>query len=384
MKSYINGAIFEAIGKARTLLGRIPGARDLGVYFPLLATIAQREIDQIMKELDFLYTDPDYNDPVNIRRKFQRFKTLSGKLSEIENVVIAAMSRKASDEEFVNKLLLEICREINYPLQTPVASCLSQKYYHIYPQYNLMCIPLLESEFILHLADIYHELGHPLISMDTNPKVEPFQKNLGYFNNEVRRYFDEVIKSRELARDIDKDFDPVFVWKDCWLENWSIELFCDLFATFMLGPAYLWSNLHMCSKMSWEVFKVPTFQKTNHPPGEARMRAILYGLELTGFHSEKDEIQKKWNDFKLIIGQKESAEFSIAMPEKLLKSAAEFCLTGARQIGCEISVNPIPQKTPAQSKVNFLLNDSWKQFWQNPELFHRWEQKALLDFKKNL
>src|SRR5258706_2975428 len=103
MKNYINGAINEAVRKAKALKYKIPGARDLGVYFPSLATVAQREIDQITLELDFLYSDSDYNDPKNIRKKYQRFKTLSGKLSEIENVVIAAMSRKALDDEFVNK-----------------------------------------------------------------------------------------------------------------------------------------------------------------------------------------------------------------------------------------------------------------------------------------
>src|ERR1700676_1487870 len=162
MKNYINGAIKEAIWKGRALMAKIPGARNLGRYFTSLATVANREIDQLITELDYLYSDPDYNDVINIREKFSRFKQLSGRLSDIENVVIAAMSRKAQDDEYVNELVYEICREINYPLQNPVASCLSQKYYHIYPDYNLICIPLLESEFVLHIPDIYHELGHPL------------------------------------------------------------------------------------------------------------------------------------------------------------------------------------------------------------------------------
>jgi hypothetical protein len=112
--------------------------------------------------------------------------------SVVENYTAAdgGHRRKAADDEFVNKLVFEICNEINYPLPTPVASCLSQKYYHIYPDFNLLCIPLLESEFLLHIPYIYHEICHPLLSFD-NPKVEPFQKNLGSFNVEVKKYFDE-------------------------------------------------------------------------------------------------------------------------------------------------------------------------------------------------
>ena len=141
MQKYINGAIREAIYKGKALMAKIPGARDLGVYFPSLATIANREIEQLIDAFDYLYNDADYNDPINIKEKFSRFKYLSGRLSDIENVVIAAMSRMSEDDEFVNKLAFEICNEINYPLQTPVASCLSQKYYHIYPDFNLICIP---------------------------------------------------------------------------------------------------------------------------------------------------------------------------------------------------------------------------------------------------
>ena len=149
MVNYINGAILEGIEKARTLKGKIPRARDLGLYFSPLATIANNEIDNLINDFTSLYYDVDYSNVDNIRQKFYVFKQLSGKLSEIENVVIAAISRKTNDDEFVNKLVFEICGEINYPLQSPVASCLSQKYYHIYPYCNLICIPLLESDFLV-------------------------------------------------------------------------------------------------------------------------------------------------------------------------------------------------------------------------------------------
>jgi hypothetical protein len=376
MTSYINGAIIEAIEKGKALMFKIPGARELGLYFPSLATIANRDIEYIIHELDYLYTDVDYSDPVNIKQKFSRFKQLSGKLSEIENVVIAAMSRMTADDEFVNKLVFEICKEINYPLQTPVASCLSQKYYHIYPYYNLVCIPLLESEFVLHIPDIYHELGHPLISMD-NPKVEVFQKNLGLFNIEVKRYFEEEIKRRELNKR-NNDFNPLFVWKDSWLENWSTELFCDLYAVYTLGPAYAWSNIHMCTKMSWDVYKIPAFQKSSHPPDEARMKAILFGLQEIGFSRDVKEISQQWDQFKQIVGQKKPQDFSLAVPERLLKLAVEFCLVGTKQIGCEIAEKGMDKK------VNSLLNKSWRQFWKDPSLFREWEKKALQEFKRSL
>ncbi len=379
MKNYINGAIREAIGKGRALMAKIPGARELGRHFTSVASIATREVEQLIEELDFLYNDPDYNDEQNIKEKFSKFKHLSGRLSEIENVVIAAMSRKSDDDEFVNELVYDICTEINYPLPHPVASCLSRKYYHIYPEYNLICIPLLESQFMLHIPDIYHELGHPLLSgSGTNPKVEAFQRNLGAFNVEVKKYFDEHIKYKQLNTSADSDLDQIYVWKESWLENWSIELFCDLFATFTLGPAYLWSNIHMCAKMSWEVYKLPTFQKTLHPPDDARMKAMFYGLDALGLTEQTKEIEVKWEEFKQITGHKKTPEYAIALPDKLLKLAAEYCYVGTKEIKCELT------SAGSEKKVNQLLNNAWKQFWNDPENFHEFEKKVLTEFSQEL
>jgi len=374
MVNYINGAIREAIGKGKALMSKIPGSRTLGMHFASLANFANTEIGVIIDALDQLLGSSDYSDPKNLRAKYSRFKQLSGMLSNIENIVIAAMSRKSDDDDFVNKLVQEICMEINYPLPPPVASCLSQKYYHIYPYYGLICIPLLESEFVLHIPDLYHELGHPLIERD-NPKVEAFQNNLGYFNLMVKKHFDEEIKRREINKLDIGEYDPIYIYKDSWLQKWSVEFFCDLFATYTLGPAYLWSNLHMCTKMSWDVCKTPTHEISTHPAGDARMRCCLIALEVNGFKEDANEIRLKWEEFMQIIGQKRADEYTIAFPEKILRGAAEFCLTGLKQIDCQLATND------TTDKVNRLLNDSWKQFWEDPQSFYEWERTAVAEFK---
>ncbi|SFE52978.1 hypothetical protein [Spirosoma endophyticum] len=377
MVRYIDGAIREAIGKGRALMIKIPGARTLGIHFASLANFANTEIGVIIDALDLLLVDSDYSDPKNLKSKFSKFKKLSGVLSSIENVVIAAMSRKTDDDDFVNKLVHEICKEINYPLPPPVASCLSQKYYHIYSDYGLICIPLLESEFVLHIPDLYHELGHPLIERD-NPKIEAFKNNLAYFMLEVRKHFEDEIKRREINKLGISEKDPIYTYKDSWLEKWAEEFFCDLFATYTLGPAYLWSNLHMCVEMSWEVYKTPTQVITTHPASDARMRCCLLALEILGFKQEATDIREKWDEFVKIIGQKRTDDYSIAFPEKILKRAAEYCYIGIQQIGCQLATSS------TNDKVNKLLNQAWKQFWIDPQNFINWERQAVIDFKRTL
>lgn len=377
MINYIDGAIREGIERAKALWSKIPRAAGLGLYFTNLAAVANNEIQTLVRAFEQLYHDPDLSDERNLRQKFFRFKILSKELSEIENVLIAAMNRKSDDDDFVNKITFEICKEINYPVQHPVASCLSQKYYHIFPRYNLLCIPLLEADFVLHLPDIYHELAHPLIEID-NPRVEPFRACLGRFNAVVRKYFDDEIRRRNLSKIVDPAVDPLLVYKDSWLENWSIELFCDLFATYTLGPAYAWSNLHMCAKMSWDIYRLPTVQKTTHPPDEARMKTILMGLTILGCNEDVRDIGQKWEAFKAVVGQKRGPDFSTALPETLLRQAAEFCRIGTEKVECAIY---IPEN---KGKVNILLNTCWKQFWKDPNAFAELEKEQLEKFKASI
>lgn len=378
MVNYINGAILEGIEKGQVLKGKIPRAKDLGLYFSPLATSATSEIDYIIGDLTHLLTDSAYSGVRMLRQKFHKFKQLSGRLSEIENVVIAAINRKTPDDEFVNKLVIGICNEINYPLQPPVASCLSQKYYHIYPYYNLICIPLLESEFLLHIPDIYHELGHPLISND-NPKTLEFQRQLGLFNIEAKKYFNQEIKRRELNKLAGNDsYNPLHVWRDSWVEKWSSELFCDLFATFTLGPAYAWSNIHMCAKMSWEIFRISMYQKTAHPADDARMKAILFGLRKLGYTTDAEQIESKWKEFKGIINQKPSPEYLIALPESLLEQACEYCYKGTLAIDCSLA------SQSNNSQFFKLLNSSWVTFWLNPNEFGHWEKIRVKTLKESL
>ncbi len=83
-------------------------------------------------------------------------------ISNIEGIGIFALKRATDEDAFLNRLITDIGTEIAYPLVTPVVCHMSQDYFHIYPDFNLLCLPLIESRFLLHLPDVYHELCHPM------------------------------------------------------------------------------------------------------------------------------------------------------------------------------------------------------------------------------
>lgn len=378
MKDYIDGAIMESIQKSRILKSKFPRAKESSLYFDPLIAKAMVEIDLMIERLADLLYDQDYSKPENLQEKFGKFKSILSELHVLENVIVAAISRKHDDDEYVNKLVRKVCSEIEYPIQPPVVSCLSQHYYRIFPHYNFMCMPLLEANFLLHLPDLYHELCHPLISVD-NPTTEPIRVSIGQLNRDIKKHFNQEIARLKLnTSGNSNNIHPYYIWRDSWIESWSEEFFCDLFATYTLGPAFVWSNLHMCAKMDWNLFGVPYYQKTSHPPAGARMIAMFYALDLMGFTQEKAAIEKEWNSFINVIKASPETEYHIALPDNFLQSTASYCLDGIQKLGCKIASDN------TDTLIIDTLNMAWEEFWKNPPAFSDQEQKMVNLLKQKL
>jgi hypothetical protein len=374
MRSYIIGAILEAQGRARTLKGKVKSGQ-LSVHFNQLEQITSRHIDDVLLNLEGLLSDACYADDQNQRERILEFKKSIGSLDLIENVAVAALARSHQDDEVLNSLMDKIRKEINYPVPAPVVSCLSQQYYSIYTPFNLVCIPLLESDFLLHIPDIFHELAHGILDLDNNPKVEPFQKTLGQFNIAVLQHFKNEIEleGRKTGPEILRL--ALQNWKTNWIEGWSIELFCDLFGLFTIGPAFAWSHLHLSVKRGRNPFRVPLLAPLTHPPDDARMTSILLGLHLMGFVAEEAAIRAKWSDYLNLCNYRKEPEIDRAFPIELLQKAVSFAHQGTKKIGCRIA-------TPTtKDPIYSLLNDAWVTFWKDPKNYLAWEKEQVILLK---
>lgn len=374
---YLEGAVAEAFVKARTMKAKIPGTSHLEAEFDALAARTDLLIDNQCVQLRNLQEDPAYQDPANLRQKVSSYRQIVGELSLLENVAVAALARSNSDDEYVNRLVRAICREIGYPIQKPVASCLSQSYYHIYSEYGLLCMPLLESDFLLHIADIYHELCHPLILGD-NPRLKGFQLEFGRFNVVAKRHFGQEIARYELNTTRTEMVELSYIWRECWITKWSVEFFCDLFGLYTLGPAYAWSNIHLCIKTGDDPYEVPHFIVTSHPPDEARMQALLYGLDLLGYPKESAQIQMRWTEYKTTMQFVKQGEYALAVPDGILQQMVISAFAAVKALPCKLAY-------PAeQGSVAKVLNNAWTVFWQNPGGFPDWEQEIVNTFKEDL
>jgi hypothetical protein len=280
------------------------------------------------------------------------------------------MCRWNDEDSRINALTDALAREILYPLPTPVVSCSSQRYYHTYPDLRLICVPLAEGRFLLHLPDLYHELGHSLLAFENDGRLIGFQRSLLDAINAAQSYV-----AAELRRE-DSGLAPIafrnylMTWMWCW-PSWCMELFCDLFAVYTVGVAYAWAHLHLSASVGRDPFRLSLTQTTVHPPDAVRMAVILLALDRLGFCEEWEEVARRWQTLVELLASGESPEYRRCFPNSLLKAIERHAYEGVCSLGCDLAA-PV-----MKGQGRTLLNEAWASFWREPATYIEWERKAL-------
>ena len=371
MKEYLKGTLSECIERAKKVKENIPN-ETLDPYFYPLIQKCDSLIDSCIRELtestDLLERD-GFESIV-----LDRLKVSVSLIDRIEYGPLVTLTRKHQDDEILNSLVDKIRREIKYPINPPLACCLSNDYFYVDPFFNIMYLPTLETNFLLHIPDVYHELAHPLLDTSNNPKVEPFKKALGNVNYSLIKHFEGQIVS-EARKGNKLIIESLRNWKENWVRSWSVEVFCDLFAVFMIGPAFVWSHLHLCAKRGGDPFHVPFYNLVDHPADNARMKAMLLALTLLGFKDEVKKISDKWNRFLQISDIEQTPEFERAYPESIIEQAVNYAHEAATNMKCRVVNN---QTT---DPIYVLLNTAWNKFWNDQPNYLDWEKIQIVNLR---
>ena len=257
-------------------------------------------------------------------------------------------------------------------------TCLSRDYFSINPTLHLLEVPLAESDFLLHLADLYHEIGHLLIATTNNPRVEPFQQELGKFLFAIAQHFEADRAANLRATGPTGYFAQVLDLLERYWIHWANEIFCDLFAIYTIGCAYAWAHFHLTAGHEGDPYDVRLARFMSHPPDQARMEAMLIALDLIGFDKHAVAIQQKWDALVKATGAVQTPMYRKACPQQLLRQAAIYALEGTKTIGCRVAL------ANTTSKVHDLLNTAWDKFWNSPNDYHRWERDSIINLKQSM
>jgi len=382
MKKYLEALINEQIIRGKFLKTIIPHPLRISELLSL-AERCSRMIDEICIRLSDLQLDLKERSSDDIIDIYRLFRANLRDLEDIEKYGITALYHETKELEFLNKLIFKIHQEINLPLNPPAIACISTRYFFYHSKVNIIFSPIGESSFLLHLSDIFHEIGHHVISNKSNiSKLHPLNKKFKEVIEYISDYYLNLYiqKIRETCpEDIPQMIKEIH---SQWKFDWINEIFSDLFALFTLGPAYAWSHLHLTAKKTTNVYEFNPREFQTHPADYARFRALIIGLGILGYDSELALIQSKWNTLPYCSIFQPSPEYFFAFPEEILQKVTEEFLESLQDCKFKI-VRPNDLKNKSQNEIVRVLNLAWEKFWNNSASYRDWEEEITSILRKN-
>ena len=368
MQEYFSGAVPQLIARAEELELKIRS--DLPVDYYRLADLCRENLSGIREQLHTLLCNPTLQAPRVQGERLRMFRRCRKELTHIESRGIATLDRVKKEDSRFNAFLRRIAKEINHVDLPPVVSPLSSTYFSIDTSLSILFVPLVENRFLLHLPDVYHELGHQCFRNDLIPRLRPVvQAREESYRAWIQHFFDERRRLRRSRGPKSREANVELAMR-C-VPGWIVELFCDLFAVFTVGPAYVWSHLHLSALYGNSPYDVPLRDPTTHPADEARMEVMLTGLRIIDVESIASEIKERWNEFKRIGSFTPTPEFSVFYPTSVLEEMVATALRGFKNAGirgyADVPIDSVPR----------VLNQAWTRFWSNPTDFGDWEQRAV-------
>jgi hypothetical protein len=378
IEDYLTGSIAQSRERIAQLFQIVQGQYPR--EYDGLRQICLARLSAISEAYDRLEQELIVDTGLQTPRRIRTLRRVNEELILTESVGVFALSRARDDDNVLNRFITEVCKDIGYPLIVPTASQMSQGYFHIYPAFNLLCMPLVEGRFLLHLPDIYHELCHPFHQKQnlTLPTLKPFHQAferslfaaVGHFDN-------QLVEADRLRASAGRLF-QLELWRTCWVKYWMEEIFCDLFGVAAAGPAYGWAHFHLCVERGAELFETPLMLSTSHPADAARMDVMLKMLRSLSFSAEAESIEMAWNDLADRTGAKSTPEYAHCYADGLLSDVVQTAGEGIANIGIQIA-------TPSSMKATVaLLNEAWSEFWRAPAAYAAWESTKMAALRTNL
>lgn len=383
IKDYLKSHIKEQIERSLYLKSLIPRP----IHYPELTGLVDRcsrILDENIKYLRYLLNELEMRDDSDdIRDLYRSFRVAYRNIETIEYFGIPALHFQSDDVKFLNKLIFTIQNEINLPFVAPSVACFSNRYYWIHGITNVIFMPIGEASSLLHLPDIFHELGHAtLYNKDNDIRLEEIKNIYKEMIDLITDYYEKLLAKKERKTGPQEILFLIKHIHSQW-KKWINEFFSDLFACYSLGPAYVWAHLHLILKKSDDVYK---FEKLlipqSHPSDDSRMKMMEIGLRLNNFNTDTDEIIRTWNSMPFVTSSTPIHEYQYAYPKPLMEKIAELMLDGMKKSGFSI-LTPDELRKLDESNIRKILNDAWKEFWKNPN-YIEWEKNTLDGLKRTI
>ncbi|GAA4464930.1 hypothetical protein GCM10023189_44870 [Nibrella saemangeumensis] len=282
-------------------------------------------------------------------------------------------------ERFFNRLINKIYKESNIlAIAKPIVTLTSnsKKYYWVeqIAGVEILALPRGEEECLLHLPNLYHEIAHLFCFKYQDGNM------LSKFIAELKRYFHaEWVRIKNEKVKVETRHAELEEVRTLWETKWVWELACDLIATFLVGPAYVWTALILNTKAQGEDLLYRW--KPNHPPDATRIRIILLMLDKLDLQFEREQINQVWTKFLALTKNPRPTHYKSYFPDQILELLVEEVFSFCKDARL-VPISTLLKEPTTTFAVQ--LNETWSYARAHQSLFDIYERDFLLKLKREL
>ncbi len=256
-------------------------------------------------------------DPNLDKRADRLAHDLSRHVIPTANHYIAGLQRQGPQDRRVRQVLLRLCQRLRLDWIEDILVCLLRDLALLAEYRGIFAIPVFYGpphllETILEVPGIYHEFGHSVFARD-----DVFLREMSSI---VKRHF---VQLKQQAGPIppvqkalrDQELDRA---ANSWSALWLAEVFGDLFAGYVCGPANLASMVDLGRAQGFPPYLLAS---NSHPPNCARVLVSYFALsDQQRQHPTVQKIHDAWQHFAR--GFTPGQDYKLRCAEDLLRSVA--------------------------------------------------------------
>jgi len=294
---------------------------------------------------------------------------------------IPGLQRENSDDIFFRGLVLSVKDRCGLSWIEDILVRLDGHHaiFPVMPEIPIVFAPPHHVVSTLDLAAIYHELGH-----DVFQRLKEIGDNMGaaaflyYFN--LKQSAGTMAPEKRKARD-----NTIRAAGNYWNMERLNEIFSDIYAAYVCGPAYYYSCVDFVIRLGRNPFLInPT---DVHPPWAARVHAIYKTISVNYQNDGViNWVQKIWEGYT--ASQQKNVDFEMFCPTALMDQFVDVAnrniqrlLPAAQRYSDPLQDSPITGGEPQDKSLERILNNRLKMLYTDPGRYAEWEKKVFDIFK---
>jgi len=310
-----------------------------------------------------------------LRRAFPIIHELEFITFLIASNYLPALEKEGKADQFLRQLLLATMKRCGLNWIEDIAVQLNGEH-AIISSSSLVAIPLIfappqHAASFSDMPGLYHELGHnvferfheiaDVLAMTVSQHFARFRKKAGPITPEQRYERDQAINDA----------------LDYWERGRLNELFCDIFATFVCGPAHYVSCVDMGLRDDRDPFQVD--EADVHPPLSARISACYRSLTP---EQRKENVviavNNTWKGHERLRTGNGTFDLvcSNALVDRLVETSCqciEQALPTLKRYSKPLSQDENAEEVLQESSLEDILNRGMNLLFTHPERYADWE-----------